>query len=134
MNESHPHSDAAPPLCIVLWSVSPEDPIRAVTPFVFAAAAAALDCPVEMLFTAGSVRLLVQDVAAACHTADAGLKTLYDFMREAHDTGVRFYACSMAMHAYVSPEEPLVPEFDGIRGVTTAMMSSLEYGARLLVF
>jgi predicted peroxiredoxin len=104
------------------------------TPFVFAAVAAALDEPVEVFFTAGTVRLLVEGVAAACATTGTNPQTLYDTMREAHAAGARFYACSMAMQAYITPEDRLIPEFDGIRGVTTVLAESFEHDQRLLIF
>ena len=69
---------------------------RLATPFFQAAAAAALDLPVEVYFTARSVCLLQPGVASALH-ASAHAKTIYDAMREAVAHGVVFYACTDAL-------------------------------------
>jgi uncharacterized protein len=58
-----PH--AADGVAILLWSCDPDRPALLATPFVQAAAAAALELPVEVYFTARSVRLLVPGVAAS---------------------------------------------------------------------
>ena len=46
-------------VAILLWATDPAAPHRLVTPFFHAAAAAAMDVPVEIYFTARSVHLLV---------------------------------------------------------------------------
>ena len=56
-------------LAILLWSVDVERPDLAAAPFVYAAAAAALDAEVEIHFAARSVRLLVAGEAAARSSA-----------------------------------------------------------------
>ncbi len=50
-------------IATLLWATEPEAPHRLATPFFHAAAAAAMDVPVEMYFTARSVHLLVLGVA-----------------------------------------------------------------------
>ncbi|MGB6114646.1 MAG: hypothetical protein WBF97_06120, partial [Comamonas sp.] len=51
-------------IAIMLWSADASCPERLATPFFHAAAAAAMDVPVELYFTAASVQLLVPGVAA----------------------------------------------------------------------
>ena len=53
-------------LALLLWSVSPDAPALCAAPFVYAAAAAAMDCEVEVHFAADAVRLPAP--GAATHT------------------------------------------------------------------
>ena len=97
-------ADAAPPteaegVAILLWAADPAVPERLATPFFHAAAAAAMDCRVEIYFTAGSVRLLVPGVAAGLHASPRHDKTIWDNMREAVALGAHLYACTDALHA-----------------------------------
>ena len=70
-------------LAILLWATDPARPERCATPFVHAAAAAAMDAEVEVYFTAQSVRLLAGDVAARIRAADPGGESIEHFMRQA---------------------------------------------------
>ena len=73
---------AADGIAILLWSAGPERPDRLHTPFLFAAAAAAMVVPVEIYFTAGSVRLLQPGVAEGLQAAHHQ-KDVATAMREA---------------------------------------------------
>ena len=69
-------------IAILLWAADPEAPHRLATPFFHAAAAAALDIPVEIYFTARSVQLLAPGVAAALRASERHSKTVLEAMRE----------------------------------------------------
>ena len=84
-----PSGDVVQGIAILLWAADPSVPERLATPFFHAAAAAALDVPVEIYFTAASVRLLVPGVAAGLHASAHHAKTIYDNMREAVAHGAR---------------------------------------------
>jgi predicted peroxiredoxin len=124
---------AAQRLVIVLWAAGPERPVLAAAPFVYALAARALDLDVEMHFTSTAVRWLVPGVAAAAATDAARTKTVADFVREAHEVGVRLLACSMALAEH-APGEPLIPECNGRAGAATVIAAAVEDGTRTLVF
>lgn len=121
-------------LAILLWSVDIARPELAAAPFVYAAAACALDAEVEMHFAARSVRLLVAGEAAARHSAAQGGRSLYAFMQDAARNGARFLACSMAWAEYVGDGEAAIPEFAGHAGATAFVARSLDPAWRTLVF
>ena len=75
-----------------------------------------MDCEVEMHFTAKSVRLLVEDVAARLYASRAREKSIYDFMRDAARFGAKFYACSMSAREHLAQEEKLIAEVSGMAG------------------
>lgn len=120
-------------IAILLWASEPEAPHRLATPFFHAAAAAALDMPVEVYFTARSVRLLEPGVAAALHASEHP-KTVYDAMREAVAHGTVFYACSDALQAHGLSNATLIPECTRRGGAVQFMARAADLRWRTLVF
>jgi predicted peroxiredoxin len=121
-------------LAILLWSVDLARPDLAAAPFVYAAAAAALDAEVEIHFAGRSVRLLVAGEAAARSTSERGGRSLHAFMQDAARGGARFLACSMAWQEYVATGEATIAEFGGHAGATAFVARSLDPDWRTLVF
>lgn len=121
-------------LAILLWSASPEQAQLCAAPFIYAAAGAALDAEVEVHFSGVSVRLLVAGVAAGLPLAAEPETSLYDLMRQAAELKVRFFACSMAMHAHVGVHETMIPEYAGAAGATAFVQRSLDPEWTTLVF
>jgi hypothetical protein len=121
-------------IAILLWACEPEAPQRLVTPFFHAAAAAAMDVPVEIYFTAGSVRLLVPGVAAGLRASPRHDKTVLDAMREAVSHGARLFACSDAMDAQGVDASNLIAECRGRGGAVQFMARAADLRWRTLVF
>lgn len=125
--------DTADGLAILLWASEPELPQRLATPFFYAAAAAALDLPVELYFSARSVLLLQPGVAAGLR-ASAHPKTVYDAMREAALQGAVFLACSDALQAHGLQATELIPECTRRGGAVQFMARACDLRWRTLVF
>jgi hypothetical protein len=121
-------------IALLLWAADASAPERLATPFFMAAAAAAMDVPVEIYFTAASVRLLVPGVAAGLRASTRVDKTIYDNIREAVDLGVRCSACSDALHAHGLEKSTLIPECHGRGGAVQFMARSADLRWRALVF
>jgi uncharacterized protein len=128
-----PSNFVADGLAILLWASEPEAPHRLATPFFHAAAAAALDLPVEVYFTARSVLLLQPGVAQALRAA-AHPKTIYDAMREAVTHGAVFYACTDALQAQGLAATALIPECTRQGGAVQFMARASDLRWRTLVF
>lgn len=124
---------AAAGVALLLWSADPGQPQRLATPFFHAAAAAAMDLPVEVYFSAGSVRLLVPGVAEALRASDHP-KTILDAMREAVAHGAKLFACSDALRAHGLADVPLIPECHGRGGAVQFMARAADLRWRALVF
>lgn len=120
-------------IAILLWACEPEAPHRLATPFFHGAAAAALDMPVEIYFTARSVRLLQPGVAQALHAATHD-KSIYDAMREAVAHGAVFYACADALQANGLAGTVLIPECTRRGGAVQFMARASDLSWRTLVF
>ena len=119
-------------LAILAWSVSAEQPDLAAAPFVYAAAAAALDCEVEIHFSGPAVKLLEDGVAEKAVTA--GGRDIYAFMREAAALNVRFIPCAMSALAHLPAAAKLIPETSPAAGATAFVDRALDPEWRTLVF
>ena len=131
MPETHDEADG---IAILLWAAEPEAPQRLATPFFHAAAAAAMDVPVEIYFTARSVHLLVPGVAARLRASERFDKTVLDAMREAVSHGARLLACTDALHAQGLDPQHLIPECNGHGGAVQFMARAADLRWRTLVF
>jgi len=132
-----PHAylpDAAAGVAILLWAADPERPALLATPFVQAAAAAALELPVEVYFTARSVHLLVPGVAERLHASEHHERSILDTMRQAVAHGARLYACTDALHAQGLDAHKLIPECTGHGGAVQFMARAGDLRWRALVF
>ena len=121
-------------VAILLWAADPSVPERLATPFFHAAAAAAMDCRVELYFTAGSVRLLVPGVAAALRASPQHDKSIWDNMREAVALGAQLYACTDALDAQGLDRNQLIAECAGHGGAVQFMARAMDPRWRTLVF
>jgi predicted peroxiredoxin len=121
-------------LAILLWATGPEHPHLCATPFVHAAAAAAMDVEVEVHFTSQSVLLLVPGRAAKLYVGEDRRATIYDRMREASRLGARFFACSDALAAYGLDNAQLIPELTGAAGAVAFSGRILDPQWATLVF
>ncbi len=120
-------------VAILLWSADARHPERLATPFFHAAAAAAMDVPVELYFSAASVRLLVPGVAAGLRASAHVDKSIADNLREAVELGACLYACSDALAAQGLDPAALMP---GVQrgGAVQFMARAIDLRWRALVF
>lgn len=120
-------------VAIMLWSADASHPERLATPFFHAAAAAAMDVPVELYFTAASVHLLVPRVAAGLRASPRVDKTIADNLREAVELGARLFACSDALTARGVDAADLMPGC-ARGGAVQFMARAIDLRWRALVF
>ncbi|MBT9613764.1 MAG: DsrE/DsrF/DrsH-like family protein [Burkholderiales bacterium] len=106
-------------LAIMLLSIDPDAPHLCGTPFFQAATAAAMDFEVEVFFASRAVRLLAKGVANRIYPSDNRAKSVYGFMQDAAELGVKFYACGGALDAYALKPDNMIPELAGIANATT---------------
>lgn len=113
-------------LVMMLLTIDPDQPHLCGTPFFQAAAAAAMDAQVEVYFASRATRLLVKGVADKIYPSDNKTKSVYGFMQDAAQLGVKFFACGGAMEAYSITEELLIPECTGVAGATAYMTRVMD--------
>jgi predicted peroxiredoxin len=131
---SHAPTPASPGVAILMWACEPEAPHRLVTPLFHAAAAAAMDQPVEIYFSARSVLLLQPGVAEGLRASAHHDKTVLDALREAVAHGAVLYACTDALHSQGLSRDGLIPECTRRGGAVQFMARVVDPAWRALVF
>lgn len=121
-------------IAILLWAADPDMPEKLATPFFHAAAAAAMEWPVEIYFSARSVRLLVPGVAESLRASTRHPKTILDAMREAVAHGAQLYACTDALQAQGIDPGQLIPECQARGGAVQFMARAGDLRWCTLVF
>jgi predicted peroxiredoxin len=104
-------------------------------PFFQATVAAAMDYEVEVVCTATAGRLMKKGVAEKLFVKPGSPKSIYDFIKDAHDAGVKFYCCSPNLDLFDMTEGDLIPECEGIVGGAKVIEEVMEDDdARVLTY
>jgi len=121
-------------LIVVMANSDPENPAELGTPLVQAAVAAAMDYEVEVVCAGTAGRLLKKGVAERLTVKPGATKTVYDFIRDAHDHGVRFYACPANLDLFDMTAKDLIPECRGFLGAAALVGKIMEDDCRVLSY
>ncbi len=103
-------------LLIIMVNTDPRNGEELGAPFFQATVAAAMDYEVEVVCTATAGKLMKKGVAEKLVVKDGSPKTVYDFIKDAHGAGVKFYCCSPTLDLFDMTEDDLIPECEGIVG------------------
>ena len=85
-------------------------------PIFQATVAAAMEYEVDVICTATSGRLMKKGVAESLVVKEGSPKSVYDFIKDAHEAGVKFYCCSPNLDLFDMKPEDLIPECAGVIG------------------
>jgi predicted peroxiredoxin len=96
-------------LLIVMVNTDPRDGPELGAPFFQATVAAAMEYDVEVVLTGRSGELAIQGVAEKLHVQEGSPKSVYDFMKDAHEAGVRFKVCTPTLELW---GKNLIPEIE----------------------
>jgi len=83
------------------------------------------------------LQLTRQRPPVACHqlVKPGSPKTVYDFIKDAHGAGVKFYCCSPNLDLFDMTEADLIPECEGIVGGAKVIEEIMEDDdARVLTY
>ena len=103
-------------LLIILVNTDPRNGEELGAPFFQASVAAAMDYEVEVVCTATAGKLMKKGVAEKLTVKEGADKTVYDFIKDAYEAGVKFYCCSPNLELFDMTEDDLIPECAGIVG------------------
>lgn len=103
-------------LVIVMANTDPRNGEELGAPIFQASVAAAMEYDVQVICTATSGRLLKKGVAEKLFVKPGSSKSVLDFIRDAHEAGVKFYCCSPNLDLFDMTKEDLIPECEGIVG------------------
>ena len=121
-------------LLIVLVNTDPRNAEELGAPFYYAAVAAAMDHQVDVLCTATAGKLMLKGVAADIRIKPGDGKTVYDWIREAHDHGARFWACPANLELFDKTEGDLIPECSGVMGAAAMIQDIMDGECKVLTF
>jgi predicted peroxiredoxin len=96
-------------LLIVMVNTDPSNATELGAPFYQAAVAAAMEYEVEVIMTGRSGELAKKGVAERLHVQEGSAKTVYDYIKEAHEAGVRFKVCTPTLELW---GDDLIPEIE----------------------
>lgn len=130
-----PEDEMAKKLIIIMVNTDPRNGEELGAPFFQATVAAAMDYEVEVICTATAGQLMKQGVAEKLVVKAGSPKTVYDFIKDAHEAGVKFYCCSPNLDLFDMTKEDLIPECEGIVGGAKVIEDVMEDDdARVLTY
>ena len=121
-------------LLVVLANTDPRNVEELAAPFYYAAVAAAMDHEVDVLCTATAGKLMFKGVADKLQVKPGDPKTVYDWIKEAHDQGARLWACPANLELFGKDEDDLIAECSGMMGAATMIQSIMDDECRVLTF
>ncbi|QPC98389.1 MULTISPECIES: DsrE/DsrF/DrsH-like family protein [Qipengyuania] len=103
-------------LVIIMANTDPANGEELGAPIFQATVAAAMEYEVEVICTATSGKLMKKGVAEKLVVKPGSPKTVYDFIKDAHDAGVKFMCCSPNLDLFDMTKDDLIPECSDIVG------------------
>lgn len=94
-------------LMIIMVNTDPANGSELGAPFFQATVAAAMDYEVEMILTARAGELAKRGVAEKLYVKEGSPKSVYDFIKDAHEAGVQFKVCTPTLELW---GDDLIPE------------------------
>jgi predicted peroxiredoxin len=110
-------------LMIIMVNTDPRNPAELGAPFFQATVAAAMEYDVEVILTAGAGELAKRGVAERIQIKEGSGKSVYDFIRDAHEAGVRFKVCTPTLELW---GEDLIPEIEETVGGAYVIQRAME--------
>lgn len=110
-------------LMIVMVNTDPRNAAELGAPFFQASVAAAMEYDVEVVLTGRAGELAVKGVAEKLHVKEGSTKSVYDFMKDAHEAGVKFKVCTPTLDLW---GEDLIPEIEETVGGAYVISQAMD--------
>ncbi len=94
-------------LLIIMVNTDPNNGAELGAPFFQATVAAAMEYEVEVILTGRSGELAVRGVAEKLYIKPDSKQTVYDYIKEAYEAGVKFKVCTPTLDLW---GDDLIPE------------------------
>ena len=118
-------------LIIVLMNSDPTNPSEVGAPFFQAAVAAAMDYEVEVLITGRAGELAKKGVAENIQVREGSNRTVYDYIKEAHEAGVRLKVCTPTLEIW---GEDIIPEIEETVGGAYLISEAMDDGTVVFTY
>jgi predicted peroxiredoxin len=103
-------------------------------PIFQASVAAAMEYEVEVICTATAGVLLKKGVAEKLVVKEGSPKTVYDFIKDAHEAGVKFFTCSPNLDLFDMSQDDLIPECEGVVGGAYLIEKVMDDDTKVLTY
>ncbi len=87
-----------------------------------------------MVCTATAGKLMMKGVAAALRVKAGDPKTVYDWIKEAHEHGAKLWACPANLDLFDVTEADLIPECNGMMGAAAMIKDIMDGDCRVLTY
>ena len=121
-------------LVIVMANTDPRNGEELGAPIFQATVAAAMEYQVEVILTGRAGELAMKGVAEKLHVKEGSPKSVYDFIKDAHEAGAKFYCCSPNLELFDMKESDLIPECEGIIGGAHLIEQIMEEDCKVLTY
>ena len=100
-------------LLIIMVNTDPSNPSELGAPFFQATVAAAMEFEVELILTGRAGELAKKGFAEKLFVQEGSGKSVYDFMKDAHEAGVVFKVCTPTLDLWGNDLIPEISETVG---------------------
>jgi predicted peroxiredoxin len=110
-------------LMIVMVNTDPRNGSELGAPFFQATVAAAMEYEVEVIMTGRAGELAVKGVAEKLKIKEDSPKNVYDFIKDAHEAGVKFKVCTPTLDLW---GKELIPEVEETVGGAYVISQAMD--------
>ena len=110
-------------LMIVMVNTDPRNGSELGAPFFQATVAAAMEYEVEVIMTGRAGELAKKGVAENLFVQEGSEKSVYDFIKDAHEAGVVFKVCTPTLDLW---GDDLIPEIDETVGGAYVISEAMD--------
>jgi uncharacterized protein len=110
-------------LMIVMVNTDPSNPAELGAPFFQATVAAAMEYEVEVILTARAGELAIKGVAEKLRVQEGSPKSVYDYIKDAHEAGVKFKVCTPTLELWGNE---LIPEIEETVGGAYVISQAMD--------
>ncbi len=121
-------------LVIILANTDPLSGEGLSAPLFQAAVAAGMNYQVEVVCTGSAAKLLRSGAAESIRLMPDEKRSIYDFIKEGHAAGVKFYCFSPGLDVCSLRKEDLIPECSGVVGAAHFIEEIMSSDCRVLTY
>jgi uncharacterized protein len=112
-------------LLIVMVNTDPTNPTELGAPFFQATVAAAMEYDVEVVMTGRAGELAKKGVAEKLFVQEGSPRSVYDFIKDAAEAGVKFKVCTPTLDLW---GDDLIPEIEETVGGAYVISEAMDDG------
>ena len=121
-------------LIIIMANTDPRNGEELGAPIFQASVAAAMAYDVEVICTATAAKLMKKGVAEKLYIKPGDARTIYDFIKDAHGAGVKFFCCSPGLDVAAMNKDDLIPECTGVVGAAHFIEEVMTGESKVLTY